>query len=223
MALTFGSLFAGIGGIDRFDILLGYSTIVMEVKMSNQYTYVPPCTSEELYRLYWDEGLTQTEIAKRLGTTQKVIWRAMRKARIPTRKAVPQNQKGQENPNWKGGRVLMAQKAERSPFSDSGYWYVYKPDHPHAIKNGYVAEHILVATEQAGRMLQPDECVHHKDLDKHNNKPNNLVICDRKQHRQYHLELELVAIQLYREGLVNFADGHYVISDELQEVLDARK
>lgn len=173
--------------------------------------------------MYWEEGMSQAEIATQLGVSQKVIWLAMDKAQIPKRVARARNQKKGKNPNWRGGRVLMAKQAKRSAFCDAGYWYIHKPEHPHATKGGYVAEHIFVATKSAGRMLQPGECVHHKDLNKRNNRSDNLLICPRKRHRQYHVQLELIAIQLYRKGLVEFRNENYVVSNELQEVIDARK
>lgn len=40
---------------------------------------------EELHRLYWVEGMTQTQIAGAIGTHQAVVWRWLKRHRIPTR------------------------------------------------------------------------------------------------------------------------------------------
>ena len=56
------------------------------------------------------------------------------------------------------------------------YIYVHYPEHPKATKEGYVRLHILVAENKIGRRLKDEECVHHLDLNKHNNNPNNLII-----------------------------------------------
>ena len=172
--------------------------------MSNKYTYSVPFTDEELYDLYVNQVMSQKEIADRYGVSQHVVQRAMKKMGIPSRVAAKRNQTGINNTSWRGGRTLFAARAGDTRFSDAGYWYVRKPDHPNATKNGYVAEHILVATEQAGRPLTEGECVHHIDMNKQHNTSENLIICTRKQHREYHLQLELIAIQLYRAGLVVF-------------------
>jgi hypothetical protein len=57
-----------------------------------------------------------------------------------------------------------------------GYRYLYRPDHPHTTKQGYVAEHRLVVEDREGRLLLPDEVVHHIDGDPLNNAPENLMI-----------------------------------------------
>lgn len=214
--LTFISLFAGIGGMENMWYNAGIGG-----HMPNQYSYQTPFTEEELFDCYVNQGMTQTEIAEKFHTTQKVVWRAMRKLGIQPRVAAKRNQRGAANTSWKGGRVLQAKSAGDTRFSDGGYWYVRAPSHPNATKQGYVAEHILVATEQAGRPLAFGEVVHHKDMNKQNNGPDNLVICTRQQHREYHLQLELIGIQLYRAGIVTFGPNGYELSDRGKEVLNA--
>lgn len=80
--------------------------------------------------------------------------------------------KGKENPNWKGGRY----------FSGS-YWRVLKPEHPRATKKGYVYEHVLVAEKKIGRYLKDIERVHHLNGVKTDNRPENIVVCkNAKEH-----------------------------------------
>lgn len=72
----------------------------------------------------------------------------------------------------------------------NGYVVVYRPGHPRAMTsenwNGYVYEHIVVAEEDFGRALLPDEEVHHLDLNRSNNRPSNLIILSKKSHGRLH-------------------------------------
>jgi hypothetical protein len=173
--------------------------------MANQYTVSYNYTDEDLYKLYVEDGLTQQEIADLSGTRQSVVSRHMKKAGIPSRRAAPRNQTGEQNNNWKGGRILQARKAARPGIADGGYWYVYAPEHVNATRAGYVAEHIKVATDAAGVAgLEPGQVVHHVDLDKRNNDPLNLVIVDRRTHANWHVQLERIAVSLMQRGMVAF-------------------
>ena len=67
----------------------------------NKYTYKPPCDKESLERMY-NSGMSQTECAKKLGVSQKIIFTAMKHYGIKSRKAAPRDQKGTKNNNWKG-------------------------------------------------------------------------------------------------------------------------
>lgn len=58
----------------------------------------------------------------------------------------------------------------------SGYLYLYRPSHPMATVKGYVAEHRLVMEQHIGRVLLPEETVHHKNGDKLDNRISNLEL-----------------------------------------------
>jgi hypothetical protein len=71
---------------------------------------------------------------------------------------------GPDHWNWKGGHV-----------SGSGYRITYKNG-----RRDY--EHRLVAEEMLGRLLADDEVVHHRDGNRQNNTPDNLVVMKRAEH-----------------------------------------
>jgi hypothetical protein len=83
---------------------------------------------------------------------------------------------GNKSSRWKGGRICRAR----------GYISVLRPDHPNANAAGYVYEHRLVMEAQIGRLLLPNEQVHHIDHDKSNNEPSNLKIVTSREHLEYH-------------------------------------
>ena len=67
------------------------------------------------------------------------------------------------------------------------YKAIYAPNHPKGLNNGCVYEHILVAEEKLGRFLKDGEVVHHRDLDKMNNSPDNLIVfINQAEHAQFH-------------------------------------
>ena len=67
------------------------------------------------------------------------------------------------------------------------YEYVIDATHPRANQDGQVYLHIIVAEEKLGRYLLPDETVHHRDLNKLNNDPDNLIIFATKaDHTRFH-------------------------------------
>lgn len=118
-----------------------------------------------LRRLIEDEKRTQEEVAALLGKNRATIQRWCYRFGIETQPTGPR--RGEGHPDWKGGRKLVG-----------GYWYVYRPDHPNATKQRYVAEHRLVMEEKLGRLLERHEVVHHIDSDTQNNHPNNLMVFD---------------------------------------------
>jgi hypothetical protein len=52
--------------------------------------------------------------------------------------------------------------------------------------NGYVYEHIYFAEKMLGRRLGKDEVVHHLDLDRQNNRYENLVVLSPEAHAKIH-------------------------------------
>lgn len=67
-----------------------------------------------------------------------------------------------------------------------GYMYAYAPEHPYANRAGKVYEHIYVMSEHIGRKLNPDECVHHIDRNRENNRIENLQLLTLSEHAKLH-------------------------------------
>lgn len=70
--------------------------------------------------------------------------------------------------------------------SSQGYILVKCPDHPRADSKGYVFEHILVWETHHGKPVPDGYVVHHKDKDKTNNAPTNLVAMSNGEHTAMH-------------------------------------
>lgn len=65
------------------------------------------------------------------------------------------------------------------------YKQVYQPNHPRADIVGMVSEHVIIAEKELGRPLKKGEIIHHKDFNKLNNGPTNLLFpITRKQHQK---------------------------------------
>lgn len=70
-----------------------------------------------------------------------------------------------------------------------GYLYAVVNEHPHAIKGGYVLLHRIIMENFTGKMLSPNEVVHHKNGNSMDNRIENLEIMDRGEHHRYHASL----------------------------------
>lgn len=69
-----------------------------------------------------------------------------------------------------------------------GYIKVYFPDHPNSTEDGYILEHILVMEALLGRHLNKDECVHHKNAIKDDNRKENLQLMTKSEHMSFHMK-----------------------------------
>lgn len=68
------------------------------------------------------------------------------------------------------------------------YIAIYFPDHPSSASDGYIMEHKLVAEALLGRALADDECVHHINGIRYDNRKENLQVMKDKDHRSYHMK-----------------------------------
>ncbi len=60
---------------------------------------------DDQVRDLYSTGFTQAEIAESLGTSQKVIWRAMKRLGMKARPTIKRNQYGEKNSSWRGTKV----------------------------------------------------------------------------------------------------------------------
>lgn len=69
-----------------------------------------------------------------------------------------------------------------------GYISVYFPDHPKASKDHMIMEHVLVMECYIGRWLNEDECVHHINHKRDDNRLCNLRLMTKSEHMSMHMK-----------------------------------
>lgn len=115
--------------------------------------------------------------------------------------------KGDKNPNYNKKREQnrLYKGNDHRYINTHGYVLVRAPeDHPFKYKHdGMIKEHRLVAEQfllnnensieiNGKKYLKPDMIVHHKDHNKTNNDPSNLIIMSSEEHAKLHgYEIEL--------------------------------
>lgn len=68
-----------------------------------------------------------------------------------------------------------------------GYILAYVPKHPRATNDGYVMYHTVVVEREIGRYLFEDEEVHHINHVRDDNRPENLLLMKKHEHRSMHM------------------------------------
>ena len=133
--------------------------------------------------LYYERGMSQTEVARELGVSQKVVFKFMQRNNLPSRKTAKRNQFRENNSSWKGGKRI----------NEQGYVEIYSPNEAHTRPNGYAREHILVAEKMLGRRLKfysvgdkRNEVVHHINGIKTDNREENLLVLTAQEHTKLH-------------------------------------
>ncbi len=103
---------------------------------------------------------------------------------------------GENNPNF-GNVGLKNPMTKIERITNSGYRLVHAIDHPFAIDRFWIREHRLVAEHELMndsqtvvingiKYLSPEYDVHHKNEDKLDNHPDNLMILTRADHMKLH-------------------------------------
>ena len=70
---------------------------------------------------------------------------------------------------------------------NKGYVLVYVPKHPNAHVDGYVMFHTVLMERAIGRYLTEDEVVHHINHNRKDNRLENLMLMDKKEHMAMHM------------------------------------
>ena len=83
------------------------------------------------------------------------------------------------------GRFL--QNPPRRPCLVKGYVNIYCPEHPFVAKSGMIPIQRLVTENKIGRYLYSGEIVHHKNGNKIDNRPKNLEVMTKSEHRKLHM------------------------------------
>ena len=97
--------------------------------------------------------------------------------------------KHKEKPIWDG--IERKNMWKYSQVVDNhGYLYAMCPQHPKALKNGYIYLHRLIVENHLGRLLKDDEVIHHKDLNKKNNSIDNLMVLTSSKHSKLHWQIK---------------------------------
>lgn len=136
----------------------------------------------ELRSLIEVEHWPERQCAKHYGVSQPTIGRLIKDHGIKPNKAGQQKGKlvGPLCHSWKGGAVI----------DTNGYRRIKMPDHPSADNHRYVLEHRYVMELMIGRLLRPEERVHHIDENKLNNSVNNLMLfATQSEHQKHHAML----------------------------------
>jgi hypothetical protein len=173
---------------------------------------MPP--DEVLIRLHCEEKKSIMQIVKECGV-----------GAIRTRTALERLGVLRETRDQLDEAVRRRRARDHNGREPKTYWYtsVKAPEgHPRAKVggNGHIHYHILVAEKKLGRYLTKDEIVHHVDMIRGNNDPNNLYICEnRHEHNAVHASLESIAAQQYAEGKLGFKDGEYYIKRKHNEFI----
>lgn len=75
--------------------------------------------------------------------------------------------------------------ARYTPGPGTPYHYEYRRD------GSKMGEHRIIAENVLGRPLRKNECVHHINMDKRDNRNCNLLICDTSYHAYLHHAMQL--------------------------------
>ena len=159
--------------------LLGAYGIVFPYKKRGE-THVYPILKDKEWFLEQVKIKSLREIAKEIGCSYSAVMYTANKFNIHPEIKYDRVKKGSEARTWMGGK--------RKASSNGEYIYVYNPEHPNAIKSGYVLEHRLIAEKKLGRILKDSEDVHHINGNKKDNRPENLEVCTRKKHSKIHFD-----------------------------------
>lgn len=136
---------------------------------------------EMVRRLYCEEKLTMQDVSERMQCSYGSIQKCIRRLGV-----VPAS-KGLR-------RLYKARKEVAGKTVDNGYSYESAPGHPSASKHGhYLASHRLIIEKAVGSILAKSEHVHHINVQKWDNRVENLAVVNSSDHARIHKYMGHVA------------------------------
>ena len=161
--------------------------------------------SQQLYNLYVIEGKPMHAVAKIMGFSVGKIYNELTERKFPKR-SPHQGMKGLKHTDEFKKRVgdrhrgkvlsqetrmkIAEQRTQKGIGSRKkrvdGYIAVRFVDHPKSTKDGYIMEHILVMEAVLGRWLKDNECVHHINGKRDDNRKENLMVMTKSEHMSLH-------------------------------------
>ena len=127
----------------------------------------------------YSSGKTAQEIADIYICYKQSVLNSLKRSGVERRKDRKYWKKlrGKNNPRWKGGIRYI-----------KGYKHILMPSHHLARKDGYVAEHRIVAERAIGRQLKRSEVVNHINRNITDNREDNLEVYDNNgEHIKMHV------------------------------------
>lgn len=115
----------------------------------------------------YQDGESIGDIAPSLGISRQSLWDRFRRAGVQLR---PQKRTGQDNHFFRGGGRKLTER---------GYVRIY-------VNGRWSYEHRVVMERVLGRRLTPQEDIHHRNMIRHDNRPENLEIKTKFQHLSDH-------------------------------------
>lgn len=163
--------------------------------------------------LYSTQRMRLKDIAELFGCDTSAVSQRFKKAGIKTRNAhdyptsekqkqawveIGKRRKGQTLSEEAKAKISASAKGRRKrndyqfggheKTRSDGYIKVYVPDHPNCTADGYVMKHILVVEQSIGRYLKPNECVHHINHIRNDNRLENLLLMTKHDHMSMHMK-----------------------------------
>lgn len=161
---------------------------------------------EYLKSSYCEDGKTMAQIASEIGCSSATVLKHLRRIGVVTRRrgyitasekvianarALGLSCKGIKKSDETKKKMSESKKMHKMGAkkirSHDGYVSIYYPDYPSSTKEGRVLEHVYVMERHLGRRLLPNECVHHINHIRTDNRIENLMLMTRSEHARFHM------------------------------------